>query len=107
MDQATALLQSGVLVIRLATREPDCDTLVVIAEVILFLFCGHSMLELLCVWTGICVLTGKFLFCFVLEVRLKLMQFVKVTQFTHLMLANWKGILHFLGQTRKYLQSNF
>ena len=107
MDQATALLQSGVLVIRLATGEPDCDTLVVIAEVILFLFCGHSMLELLCVWTGICVLTGKFLFCFVLEVRLKLMQFVKVTQFTHLMLANWKGILHFLGQTRKYLQSNF
>ena len=55
IDQATALLQSGVPVIRLATGEPDCDTLVVIAEVILFLFLfrGHFMLELLCVWTGI------------------------------------------------------
>lgn len=37
-DQATALVQAGVPVIRLAAGEPDFDTPVVIAEVILFLF---------------------------------------------------------------------
>ena len=43
MDQATALLQSGVPVIRLAAGEPDFDTPAVIAEVILFLYCWHFM----------------------------------------------------------------
>jgi hypothetical protein len=37
-DQATALVQAGVPVIRLAAGEPDFDTPVVIAEVIPFSF---------------------------------------------------------------------
>jgi aspartate/glutamate/aspartate-prephenate aminotransferase len=37
-DQATALAQAGVPVIRLAAGEPDFDTPAVIAEVIRFLF---------------------------------------------------------------------
>ena len=43
MDQATALLQSGVPVIRLAAGEPDFDTPAVIVKVILFLYCWHFM----------------------------------------------------------------
>lgn len=39
-DQATALVQAGVPVIRLAAGEPDFDTPAAIAEVNLFDLCG-------------------------------------------------------------------
>lgn len=42
-DQATALVQAGVPVIRLAAGEPDFDTPAVIAEVILLSYLRHAL----------------------------------------------------------------
>lgn len=54
-DQATALVQAGVPVIRLAAGEPDFDTPVVIAEVILFLFpVGVQCISFLCLKVYAC-----------------------------------------------------
>ena len=63
-DQATALAQAGVPVIRLAAGEPDFDTPAVIAEVILFFFSVEFSVYPVYAFTCMPVLNPMLIFLF-------------------------------------------